>query len=535
MSKRYERKRQAGLDYWIGLSKELTKGCTTEGEKRAALLRVCTGITSPRYMQSLYLTETSFAGMRVLDVGCGPHGGLMLFKDCEKYGVDHLIDGYISIGYPLKDHGITYIDCKAEKTPFADGFFDAVVCINALDHVDELDATIREISRIMRTGGKVMGQFNFHERPTATEPLCLDHGKLVEICTLNHLRLKRRIFQCRMQGMHEDRYFYEFEKGPHIPESKALRSAEGFLVQCVKGGLAYSFNTETEQWVKPYPEVTGYLLSYFAQDRQEHEIKGIINAARKLVSVQHHCGGFASFFDKNRLFTFDTAQIMHGLASLHLATRDSRWLDGAIRAADFVCDMQLPNGSMFPIYDLSREARYVETHGQWGVCFSPIQAKNIEGLRVMNKLTGNARYAEAAEGLVTFGKRTCDLTYTHPGAYCLEGLWAAGETEFVYDRLRLDILPRLQPSGFLAYAPSLPYAYVSGSVQMGILLYKAGFRDESCRILEWARRVQQQHSSGGLFQYADSEGKLDRHVHMEINSWGTKYFCQLERLWACGR
>ena len=69
---------------------------------------------------------------------------------------------------------------------------------------------------------------------------------------------------------------------------------------------------------------------------------------------------------------------------------------------------------------------------------------------------------------------------------------------------------------------------------MGILLYKVGFLDESHLILKWARRVQENHSSGGLFQYADPQGKMDRHVHMEINSWGTKYFCQMERLWSCG-
>ena len=33
-----------------------------------------------------------------------------------------------------------------------------------------------------------------------------------------------------------------------------------------------------------------------------------------------------------------------------------------------------------------------------------------------------------------------------------------------------------------------------------------------------------------LKKFADEEGNLDDHVHTEINSWGTKYFCQLEQL-----
>lgn len=339
-----------------------------------------------------------------------------------------------------------------------------------------------------------------------------------------------------MAEFYEQKAQAELEKVPSVTECESLRLAEHFLLQCVKGGLAHSLDAETGEWLKPYPEVTGYLLSYFSEKQQGHGIpRVIISSAKKLVRLQHKSGGYPSFYEKWLLFTFDTAQIMHGLASLYLATKDSRLLDAAIRAADFVCDMQLPDGSMFPIYDLRREARYVETHHNWGICFSPIQTKNIEGLLLMNKVTGNARYAMAADGLIAFGKRAMDTTYTHPGGYCLEGLLAAGETRFVSDRLRSDFLPRLQSNGFLPYSQNLPYAYVSGSIQIGILFYKVGLLDESYKILEWARRVQQQHPSGGLFQYADSEGKLDRHVHLEINSWGTKYFCQLERLWACGQ
>lgn len=528
-------KQKAELDYWICLSKELTAGCTTDAEKREALQRVCTDITFPRYLQSLCLTENSFAGMKVLDLGCGPHGGLIGFKDCERYGADHLIEGYCSIGYPLEKHGIAYVNCKAENLPFTDGFFDTVVCINALDHVDDLGKTISEISRVLRRGGRFIGQFNFHARPTRTEPICLTHHTIISLCGLNQLRLEKREFQCRMHDMHEDRYLYQFGKVLPAIVCESLVSAESFLVHCIRDGLAHSLDTANGQWVKPYPEVTGYLISYFSQDRPEYAIpKIIIKAAKKLLRVQHENGGFPSFFEKNRLFTFDSSQIMHGLACLYLSTGDECFLKAAIRAADFVCSMQLYDGSMFPVYDLSREAMYVERRGEWGISFSTIQVKNIEGLLLIYKLTGNKRYAAAADKLVAFGKRNCDLAYTHPGAYCLEGLLAAGEAEFVRERLDAEIVPRLQSNGFLAYAPHLPYAYVSGSVQMGILLHKTGFKDEARRILAWATVVQKRHTCRGLFQYADASGEPDNHVHMEINSWGTKYFCQLERACSCG-
>ena len=65
---------------------------------------------------------------------------------------------------------------------------------------------------------------------------------------------------------------------------------------------------------------------------------------------------------------------------------------------------------------------------------------------------------------------------------------------------------------------------------IGIILYKRGYLEEAKKIREYGRLVQSNHLSGGLFQYADRHGKLDSSIHSEINSWGTKYFCQLEKL-----
>ena len=50
------------------------------------------------------------------------------------------------------------------------------------------------------------------------------------------------------------------------------------------------------------------------------------------------------------------------------------------------------------------------------------------------------------------------------------------------------------------------------------------------KIRDYGRSVQEKDNSGGLFQYADMYGDLDNHVHTEINSWGTKYFCELEQI-----
>jgi hypothetical protein len=308
----------------------------------------------------------------------------------------------------------------------------------------------------------------------------------------------------------------------------SIKPAEKFLLSSLKNGLTHSYDVEKKCWVKPYPEATGYLIRYFSEYYDEIPSE-ILSAAQYLCKIQHKRGGYFSFINERHLFTFDTAQIMHGLLSLFKKTNDMKFLEVAKKCAKFILGMQINSGAMFPIYDLKFKANYVKKKGGWGTNFSYIQVKNIEGLLLLYEITYDSQYKKAAEKLKIFGKRNCDLTFTHPGAYCLEGLFAIGEKDFVYSKLKEEIVPLIQEDGFLPYSKGLSYAYVSGSVQMGILLYKAGLKEFAYSILKWARKVQSNHNSGGLFQYANQDGSLNQDIHSEINTWGTKYYAELER------
>jgi len=205
-------KKHMELQYWIRLSRELTRDCVTETEKEEVLLQVCYEKTFPRYKESLYLDDDSFMGKKILDVGCGPHCGIIGFRGCEKYGIDPLIEGYIHIGYPLSRHGVDYYNCRSEEMPFGNKFFDVVICVNALDHVDDLAVTIKEIARVLKGGGKFISQLNFHNCARKTEPICLNHERISKHCDASQLQLKKAIYQYHVPEMEEDRYYYEFSK-----------------------------------------------------------------------------------------------------------------------------------------------------------------------------------------------------------------------------------------------------------------------------------------------------------------------------------
>lgn len=113
--------------------------------------------------------DFSFAGLVVIDIGCGPRGSLCWITGARLcIGVDPLADAYRELG--IADQPMSYVGAAAERLPLKDASIDVVITINALDHVDDIHAAFREIRRVLRPGGLFMGSINLREVPTATEP-----------------------------------------------------------------------------------------------------------------------------------------------------------------------------------------------------------------------------------------------------------------------------------------------------------------------------------------------------------------------------
>lgn len=96
-------------------------------------------------------------GKAVLDLGCA--GGFMAEALTEKgadvTGIDPARQAIeaararaVSVGQSIRyDVGV------GEDLPYADGSYDAVVCVDVLEHVFDLDRVLAEVERVLKPGG----------------------------------------------------------------------------------------------------------------------------------------------------------------------------------------------------------------------------------------------------------------------------------------------------------------------------------------------------------------------------------------------
>lgn len=101
----------------------------------------------------------------VIEVGCGPFTNLRialkdknvthviasdpLAKHYVKYSTFQLAKKWRNTEYMIDDHPI-------EDLPYADNYFDLVVCINVLDHVLNPELCLKRITGLVRCGGIVV-------------------------------------------------------------------------------------------------------------------------------------------------------------------------------------------------------------------------------------------------------------------------------------------------------------------------------------------------------------------------------------------
>jgi len=133
-------------------------------------------------VKSFLLRSMPFS--KVLDIGAGKGADLLNAKQINNKAILYAIDyNSFNLEY-LQDKGIkTFkIDIEHEKIPLADSSVDVVIANQILEHIKEVFWVWHEISRVLKTGGKlIVGVPNlasFHNRVLlllGKQPTCIQN------------------------------------------------------------------------------------------------------------------------------------------------------------------------------------------------------------------------------------------------------------------------------------------------------------------------------------------------------------------------
>jgi SAM-dependent methyltransferase len=115
--------------------------------------------TGPRAQEIALDALRAAAPRRVLEVGCG-RGELAARMRAELAAEVVALDQSERMVELTRARGIDAVVGDVQALPFADGSFDCAVAAWMLYHVDDLDAGLRELARVLRPGGRLVAITN---------------------------------------------------------------------------------------------------------------------------------------------------------------------------------------------------------------------------------------------------------------------------------------------------------------------------------------------------------------------------------------
>jgi demethylmenaquinone methyltransferase / 2-methoxy-6-polyprenyl-1,4-benzoquinol methylase len=128
----------------------------------------------PRWRRALVAAVGAEANQRVLDVATGTGmvaRALVRASRCQVVGVDQSRQMLaqarkVIAGNPSLAGRIRFMEAYAERLPFVEGEFDHVTFTYLLRYVDDPGATLRELVRVLKPGGRLASlEFGLPARP----------------------------------------------------------------------------------------------------------------------------------------------------------------------------------------------------------------------------------------------------------------------------------------------------------------------------------------------------------------------------------
>lgn len=201
------------------------------------------------------------------------------------------------------------------------------------------------------------------------------------------------------------------------------------------GGVA-SWYSPIFGWGPSYIETTGYIIDTFLDCYQlfhdQDLLKRAIKMADFLISMQLPSGGYRSVTPNvkkdSEPVIFDTGQVILGLTSLYQVTKKPKYLDSAIRAADFLCSVQESDGSWLK-FTYGQMVHTYHTRVAWSLLkvYQLTKTKKYRQKAIKNlDWAANNQLKNGWFKLNQFPPPTPTVPFTHTIAYATEGfLWSS--------------------------------------------------------------------------------------------------------------
>jgi demethylmenaquinone methyltransferase/2-methoxy-6-polyprenyl-1,4-benzoquinol methylase len=122
----------------------------------------------PRWRRALVDAVDPRPGQRILDVASGTGMvalALSARADCTVVGLDQS-EAMLGVARARANGRVSFVQGEAEHLPFPDGEFDALSFTYLLRYVDDPAATMRELARVVKPGGRIgMLEFDVPHSP----------------------------------------------------------------------------------------------------------------------------------------------------------------------------------------------------------------------------------------------------------------------------------------------------------------------------------------------------------------------------------